>query len=100
MESSMSRSALAVDTRRFRHCTKVDDAESVTVMEEFEFEFSQQTNRTIREREKRTERNRSAINGLFESIGRGVEVVAESCQRVAEARNRILRHRLLPLSLC
>ncbi|WVZ06224.1 hypothetical protein V8G54_019570, partial [Vigna mungo] len=28
MESSISRSAVAADTRRFRHCAKIDDAES------------------------------------------------------------------------
>lgn len=52
MESSISRSAVAVDTRRLRHCMKIDDAESVTMMEEFELNLlSKQTRELEKERE-------------------------------------------------
>lgn len=51
MESSISRSAVAADTRRFRHCVKIDDAESVTIVEEFELNLlSTQTEELEKER--------------------------------------------------
>lgn len=51
MKSSRLRSEVALDTRRLRHCTKVDDAESFATMEEF-FRFYQKPNGKFRERER------------------------------------------------
>jgi len=52
MDSSISRSAVAVDKRGLRHCMKMEEAESVTIMEEFELNLlRKQTEELEKERE-------------------------------------------------